>query len=111
MTRPSAMPRCDRARPRGQTQGSDPGARPWEQTLGTDPGAQRVKVTGSLLLSPPDPTALTVATNVPGARFVKNADRSTVMSPFASGAGLPRSDEAAGVSVFGSVPLANTSRR
>ena len=31
---------------------------------------QRVNVTGSLLLSPPDPTALTVATNVPGARFV-----------------------------------------
>ena len=68
-------------------------------------------ITAVLRLEPPGPIALTVTRYVPGANASKNADRSTVISPFASTAGLPRSEESIGDAVFGSAPLANTSRR
>ena len=50
--------------------------------------------------TPPESIALTVARYVPDARPLKNVARLTLMSPFASGVGLPRSDDAIGVAVL-----------
>src|SRR4051812_10596046 len=70
-----------------------------------------VKITPSPRPSPPDPTALTVATYVPGARLLKNVARSTVMSPLAAGVGLPRSEKATRLAVAGSEPSGKMSSR
>src|SRR5262245_21606187 len=71
----------------------------------------RVNVIGRLRPEPAVPTALTVATYGPGASALKNAARFTLMSPDASGVGLPRSDVATGAAVFGSAPLLKISSR
>jgi len=46
-----------------------------------------------------------VTTYVPGARPLKKLDMSTVISPVASGVGLPRDDEAIADAVFGFAPV------
>jgi hypothetical protein len=70
-----------------------------------------VNVIGALLPVPPGPTADTVATYEPAARLLKNVARSTVMSPFEAGVGLPRLELASGVAVVGFAPDANISSR
>ena len=61
---------------------------------------------GALRLSPPEPTALTVAMYVPDGSALKNVVSSTVMSfDVGSGVGFPRLVEAIGVAADGSAPF------